>query len=150
MSDDFKGTVSQQYRMKYCAADAAFWAEQLKVAIPGWLCLDQKDGLHQEEQLTSRKKVRCHVIKEKEAKRRIPLCGGETRWRPKPSPPPQVADSPPKTGGFGSKAPSPTWRLVPKSLRDQMWQITWQVRIYGQSRNFPANSSTSGFSEKPF
>jgi hypothetical protein len=27
-----------------CAADAAFWAEQQKVAIPGWLREDQKEG----------------------------------------------------------------------------------------------------------
>jgi hypothetical protein len=45
--------------------DAAFRAEQLKVAIPGWLRQDLKDGLHQEEQLTSTKKSRCHLIKEK-------------------------------------------------------------------------------------
>jgi hypothetical protein len=51
-----------------CATDAAFRAEKLKVAIPGWLHSDQKDGLHQEEQLTSRKKGRCHLIKEKEEK----------------------------------------------------------------------------------
>jgi hypothetical protein len=48
--------------------DVAFRAEQLKVAIPGWLHYDQKDGLHQEEQLTTRKKGKCHVIKEKESK----------------------------------------------------------------------------------
>jgi hypothetical protein len=36
-----------------CAADAAFWAEQLKVAIPGWLREDLKEGLHQEEHFAS-------------------------------------------------------------------------------------------------
>jgi hypothetical protein len=29
----------------YCAAVAAFWATQQKVAIPGWLRSDQKEGL---------------------------------------------------------------------------------------------------------
>jgi hypothetical protein len=38
--------------------------------------MDQKEGLHQDEQLTSREKGRCHLIKEKEAKKKNSLCGG--------------------------------------------------------------------------
>jgi hypothetical protein len=52
--------------------------------------LRSKRCLLQEGQLTTRKKARCPVIKENEAKIRIPLCGvggGGTRWRPKPSSP---------------------------------------------------------------
>jgi hypothetical protein len=58
--------------LPYCAADAAFRAEQLKVAVSGWLCVKIKKmgWLYQEEQLTSRKKGRCHVFKEKEAQRK--------------------------------------------------------------------------------
>jgi hypothetical protein len=49
------------------------------------------------EQLTSRKKSRCHVIKEKEVKRRIPQCGGGGQdGVPSHPPPPQEAGSPPK------------------------------------------------------
>jgi hypothetical protein len=38
----------------YCAADAAFRAPQLKVAITRWLHLYQKEGLCQEENITAR------------------------------------------------------------------------------------------------
>jgi hypothetical protein len=72
-----------------CAADAAFWAEQQKVAIPGWLRKDQNERLHQEEHFASIKQPRSPTTKENEAKRRIPCCGGGgTRWRHKPFPPP--------------------------------------------------------------
>ncbi len=40
--------------MHYCAADAAFRATQLKVAITRWLNLHQKEGLCQEENITAR------------------------------------------------------------------------------------------------
>jgi hypothetical protein len=36
-----------------CAADAAFWAEQQKVAITGWLREDLIEGLHHEEHFAS-------------------------------------------------------------------------------------------------
>jgi hypothetical protein len=38
--------------------DAAFWAEQQKIAISGWLQEDQKEGLHQEEHFASIKQLR--------------------------------------------------------------------------------------------
>ncbi len=82
-----------------------FWAEQQQVAIPGWLCEDQKEGLHQEEHFASRKQPRCPITKENEAKRRIPCCGGVggggggSRWRPMPF------------------SPHPQWRLLVQSSR---------------------------------
>jgi hypothetical protein len=87
---------------KYCAADTAFWSKHQKVAIPGWLREDQKEGLHQEGHFTLIKQPRSPVTKEKEAKRRIPCLGG---------------------GGAGFKMatqailPPPQWRLLDWSLR---------------------------------
>jgi hypothetical protein len=74
----------------YCATDAAIWAEQQLVAIPGWLLTAKCNArLHQEEHFASIKEPRSPTTKENEAKRRIPCCrGGGTRWRPKPFPPP--------------------------------------------------------------
>jgi hypothetical protein len=40
--------------MSSCAADAAFRAVHLKVAIPRWLHLRQKEELYQEEKITAR------------------------------------------------------------------------------------------------
>ncbi len=40
--------------VQFCAADAAFWATQLNVAITRWLYLHQKVGLCQEENITAR------------------------------------------------------------------------------------------------
>ncbi len=77
-------------------------------------------------------------------------------WRqdgdPSHPPPPQEADSPPppQNRRFWSKLPSPAGRLVPTPPREKMWQVTWQLRILGQKRHFPANSLTKGFSKKPF
>jgi hypothetical protein len=51
-----------------CAADAAFRARQLKVAITRWLRFHQKEGLYQEEEITARISGRSHLIKENEAK----------------------------------------------------------------------------------
>ncbi len=62
-----------------CAADAAFRAVQLKVAIPWWLRLYQKEGLYQEEKITARISGRSHVKKEKEAKNYKSLHGGAAR-----------------------------------------------------------------------
>jgi hypothetical protein len=50
-----------------CATDSAYRAKQLKVAIPGWLRQDLKDGLHQEEQLTSTKRADVILLKRKQA-----------------------------------------------------------------------------------
>jgi len=48
----------------------------------------------------SKKKGRCHLIKKKEAKRRIPCVGvggeGAAKMATQTIPPPQDADSPPK------------------------------------------------------
>jgi hypothetical protein len=83
-----------------CAADAAFRAEQQQVALPGWLSSDQKDVLHQKGQLTSRKKARCHVIKENEAKKEgFPYVGGGGVQDGDPSQPP-----PSPSGGFRTKS----------------------------------------------
>ncbi len=86
--------------------------------------------------LTSRKKGRCHLITEKEAKRRIPLCWGggrgEARWRPKPSPPPPWNRFTPKTGGFGQSSHFPTWGLVPKVAKGPDVEVMWQVWIWGK------------------
>ncbi len=40
-----------------CAADAAFRAGQLKVAILRWLRFHKKEGLYQEEEITARKRA---------------------------------------------------------------------------------------------
>ncbi len=60
---------------KECAPDA-FWAEQQKIAIPGWLREDQKEEVHQEGHFALIKQTRAPTTKEKEAKRRIPCYGG--------------------------------------------------------------------------
>jgi hypothetical protein len=93
--------------------DAAFRAEQLKVAVPGWLRQDQKDGLHEEEHLTSRRKGRCHV-----KERRIHVK---------------------KQADLGQK------HLLTRDVASHETSAD-----SGQSRHFPANSSTSSFSKKPF
>jgi hypothetical protein len=64
--------------MEYClcAADAAFRAVQLKVAITRWLRLHQKEGLYQEEKITARISGKSHLIKENKAKTYNSLCGG--------------------------------------------------------------------------
>jgi hypothetical protein len=48
-----------------CAVDAAIWAEQQLVAIPGWLREDQNARLHQEGRLASTKEPRLARQKEK-------------------------------------------------------------------------------------
>ncbi len=84
----------------------------------------KRNNRHQE------KKGRCHVIKEKEAKRRIPLC-------PPPPPPPTRSRSTPKTGGFGQSSHYPMWRLVPKVAKGPDVEVTWQVQIWGSKSPFP-------------
>jgi hypothetical protein len=64
--------VHHRYQ-QHCAADAAFKAVQLKVAIPHLL---QKEGLYQEEKIAARISGRSHLIKENEAKNYNSLCGG--------------------------------------------------------------------------
>ncbi len=56
----------------------------------------QKEGLHQEEEIATRKKGRCHLIKEKEAKNKNSLCGGGGSQDGDPNHPPitQDAESP--------------------------------------------------------
>jgi hypothetical protein len=103
---------SNSLNLPNCDADAAFWAEQQKVAIPGWLREDQKEGLHQEGHFALIKQPRSPITKEKEAKRRIPCRGrGILDGDPSHSPPTSVAT-------FGSEPLSfqEIWRvLVTKS-----------------------------------
>ncbi len=72
-----------------CAADAAIWAEQQLVAIPGWLYEDPNARLHQEKRFASIKEPRSPRTKENKAKRRS-ICWGEggARWWPRSFPPP--------------------------------------------------------------
>ncbi len=60
--------------------------------------LTSKEGLYQEEQIIARKKGRCHLIKEKEAKNKNSLCGGGSQDGDPSHPPP-----PPQRGGMVSK-----------------------------------------------
>ncbi len=60
--------------MNNCAADAAIWAEQLLVAIPGWLREDQNARLH-EEHLASIKGARLPITKKNKARRRTITAG---------------------------------------------------------------------------
>jgi hypothetical protein len=48
--------------MTPCATDAAIWAEQQLVAIPGWLLEEQNARLDQEEQFASIKEPRWPTI----------------------------------------------------------------------------------------
>jgi hypothetical protein len=92
-----------------CAADAAFRAVQLKVAITRWLRLHQKEGLYQEEKITARISGRSHLIKEKEAKNYNSLCvggGGAARWLPKRPPSPKWRVGRSKRRVY---SPPPTW-----------------------------------------
>ncbi len=98
--------VSLHLEVGQCAADAAFRAVQLKVAIPRWLRLHQREGLYQEEKITARISGRSHLIKENEAKNYNSLVGvNAARWLPKPSPLPQVAERRVKTAGLPSPPP---------------------------------------------
>jgi hypothetical protein len=82
-----------------CNADAAIWAEQQLVAIPGWLLEDQNARLDQEGQFASFKESRLPTIIKNKAKRRTIYCrGGRTRWRPKSFQPP--IPPPPPSGDF--------------------------------------------------
>jgi hypothetical protein len=60
--------------LRSCAADAAIWAEQQLIAIPGWLREDQNARLHQEEHFASIKEPRSPTTKENKAKRRTICC----------------------------------------------------------------------------
>jgi hypothetical protein len=86
--------------------------------------------------MTSRKKGRCHLIKEKGANKK---------------------NSPPKQAGLGKVAISPRGGWSLKSLKvakSCQWAMCGDhltsADIEGQSRHFPANSLMSGFSKKPF
>jgi len=61
------------------AADDAFWTEQQKVTIPGWLREDQKERLHQGGHFASIQQPRSPTTKKNEAKRRIPC--SPPQWR---------------------------------------------------------------------
>jgi hypothetical protein len=72
-----------------CAADAAIWAEQQLVAIPGWLHEDQNARLDQEGHFASIKEHRSPTIKKNKAKRRTITAGeGEQDGDSSHSPPP--------------------------------------------------------------
>jgi hypothetical protein len=68
--------VPRRYQLNWwqiyhrCAADAAIWAEQQLVAIPGLLREDQNARRHQEEHFASIKEHRSLTTKENKAKRR--------------------------------------------------------------------------------
>ncbi len=80
------------------ATNAAIWAEQQLVAIPGWLLVDPNAILHQEGQFASIKEPRSPTTKKNKAKRRTIHCGGGGN---KPFPPPP----PPPRGGFLEEPP---------------------------------------------
>jgi hypothetical protein len=63
--------MTNQFR----AMDAAIWAEQQLVAIPGWLREDQNARLDQEGQRASIKEPRSPTIKKNKAKRRTITVG---------------------------------------------------------------------------
>jgi hypothetical protein len=65
-----------------CAADAAIWAAQQLVAIPGWLREDQNARLDQEGQFASVKEPRSLTTKKNKAKRRTIYCGATFGPRP--------------------------------------------------------------------
>ena len=113
----------------------------------GWtipLRSKRRAGLHQEKQLTSRKRGRCHVIKENEAKRRIPWCGGGGYKMATQTilPPPQAADSGPKVAYL--------WQIC-KYACNGMFQSRWWTICgshvimsgFGQNIHFSANSANS-------
>jgi hypothetical protein len=86
-----------------------FGAEQQKVAIPGWLHEDQKEGLHQEGHFASIKQLRYPTTKENEAKRRIPCWGGGGR----------VQDGDPS---HSTPTPVATFGLEPANFQE-IWQV---------------------------
>jgi hypothetical protein len=92
-------TFTRQYSDNSCAADAAFRAEQLKVAIPQWLRynIKQKGCIKR----NSKKKGICHLIKEKETKKKSSLCGGGGGSQ----------------DGNPSHPPSPKTRILPQNRR---------------------------------
>jgi hypothetical protein len=78
--------------MGYCAADAAIWAEQQLVAIPGWLREDQNARLHQEGQLVSMKEPRSPQLRRTRQKEELFTAGeGEQNGDPSHPPPTPVA-----------------------------------------------------------
>jgi hypothetical protein len=91
----------------------------------------------------------CTVIKENEAKRRIPVCGGYKMMTQAILPPPQDADSSSKLADLG-KAANPHVTVGSKVAEGQ--DVTSHVTICGfrQSHNFSVNSLMSGFCKKPF
>jgi hypothetical protein len=81
--------------------DAAFWAEQQKIAIPGWLQEDQKERLHQEGHFESIKQPRSPTTKENEAKKEFLAVGeGVQDGGPCHTPSPPVATFGPEPASF--------------------------------------------------
>ncbi len=101
-----------------CAADAAIWAEQQFVAIPGWLREDQNARLHQEEHFARRMRQKEEFLAAGE---------GVQDGDPSHSPPPPipVATFGPEPVSFQESwqvfkaippPPPPQWRLLVQSL----------------------------------
>ncbi len=115
--------------------DAAFSAVQLKVAIPRWLCLHQKEGLYQEEKITARISDRSHLIKEKEAKNYNSLWwggGGQQGGYPSHAPHPPVGGITPKIGGFAVSHHVAQLRVMPR-VRE------WPAKCLRVTREVPAS-----------
>ncbi len=72
----FSQTCHLSPQIRGGATNAAIWAEQQLVAIPGWLREDQNAILHQEGQFASIKEPRSPTTKKNKAKRRTIYCGG--------------------------------------------------------------------------
>jgi hypothetical protein len=87
------------------AADAAIWAEQQLLAIPGWLREDQNARLHQEEHLASIKEPRSPTTKKKQGKKKNYLLQGRGSEMAIQAIPPstQVASFGPKVKDFFKK-----------------------------------------------
>jgi hypothetical protein len=80
-------------------------------------------------------------LRRKNQKGVFPCVGrGESRWRPKPSPPPkrQILT---QNRQIWSKSPSSTWSSKSRDMT---------CADLGQSNPFPLNFSMDGFSKKPF
>jgi hypothetical protein len=111
--------------------DAANWAEQQLVAIPGWLLEDQNARLDQEGQFASIKEPRSPTIKKNKAKEELFTARrGGTRWRPKPSPPPHptpLATFRPRPGSFQKKNMDLWKEVVDLRKRWHILEKKWRV-----------------------
>jgi hypothetical protein len=121
--------------------------------------LTSKEGLYQEEQIIARKKGRCHLIKEKEAKNKNSLCGGAAKIATQAIPP-QRGGMVSKIGRFWLSHQFPHVAEVPEganrppkyanrlSSGRQGSHVTSGVR--GERTRFHAYSSINGYNKKPF